>query len=88
MESGDGNISDVKVIVQEFLNTLLDYITNDVEETKRKQIANTVHEMVNDVLRRAFTELDAEEDIMLTSSAENKFAKQENLDKQEISNGL
>ena len=86
MESGDGNISDITAIVQQFLNTLLDYITNDVEETERKQIANTVHEMVNDVLRRAFTELDAEED-MLSSSTENKFAIQEEQNKQEISNG-
>ena len=58
-----------------------------MEEAKRKQIANTVHEMVIDVLRRAFTELDAEKD-KVTYSAENKFTIYENLNKQETSNGM
>ena len=87
MESGDGNISDKTAIVQQFLNTVLDHVINDVEEAKRKQIDGIVHEMVIDALRRAFTELDAEEDT-LTSSTENKFTIQENMNKQEISNGI
>ena len=87
MESGDGNISDKTAIVQQFLNTVLDHVINDVEEAKRKQIDGIVHEMVIDALKRAFTELDADDD-KHTSSTENKFTILENLNNQEISNGM
>ena len=86
MESGDGNISDTRAIVQQFLNTVLDHVINDVEESKRKQIASHVHEMVIDVLRRAFTELDAEDNV--TCSTEKKLTIHENQNKQEITNGM
>ena len=87
MESGDGNISDVKAIVKQFLNTVLDHVINNVEESKGKHIEKIVNEMVIDVLRRSVTELAAEED-KLTCSTENKFAIHENLNKPEISNGM
>ena len=86
MESGDGNISDITAIVQQFLNTVLDHVINDVEESKGKQIASIVHEMVNDVLRRAITELAAEDDNIICIT-ENNITIDEHLNKQEIANG-
>ena len=59
----------ITTIVQQFLNTVLDHVINNVGESKGRELCiymslpkEIVHKMVIDVLRRAFTELDAEED--------------------------
>jgi hypothetical protein len=84
MESGDGIQCDITEIVQQFLDMILEQIITGVEEKQRKDSLQVVHEIVNDMLRKA---VQIAEDDKCICPTETKVTVQEHPKPQQISNG-